>query len=485
MKFILGTFISRLGIGLLFLISSAGLAYEEAPTVSQKEQEQEIGAAFVRLREAIKIEGEEAEHHPSDAKDDQAHGPQGALDDHSDNVIEDDLAEHESQESSDMIVLTEPNPEVGELSGDARSPFTTDIERADYLQQHGKYAEAINTYVNLLNIVDVPEAEHKRALFGLAETYFRRGSLSQSVSLLHQFVNLFPEDERRQECLFQIGLIYREMKLHSEAVTAFYRVLNSIVVTGEADLPKYLKLARRSQFEIARSHFYAEQWGQALAFIDRIELFELNPRDRESLHFYKAHATLKTDDLETGLELVQKFIHTYPSSPLIPEMLYTKADVLAQMQLDDDAVATLMELLEFGGLPEEEFGEEWNRWRQQAGNQFANRYYDKQDFLAALRLYQGITVLDDRKEWQLPIVFQMGLCFEKLGMYDRAMESMTFVAQGIEDFNETDAPPDAALEQLLKRTQWRLDMLQWRAGIEQERLPMLAKSISDPESEEE
>ncbi|MCB1120583.1 MAG: tetratricopeptide repeat protein, partial [Verrucomicrobiae bacterium] len=344
---------------------------------------------------------------------------------------------------------------------------------------------AINIYVNLLNISDVPTLEHKKALFGLAETYFRRGSLSQSISLLDQFLEIFPDDQRNQEILFQIGLLYREMHLYSEAITAFYQVLNSIVVMGEANLPRYLKLARRSQFEIARSHFYAEQWSQSLALLDRIELFELNPRDRESLLFYKAHATVEMGDWDHGLELVQDFLHRYPSSPLIPEMLYAKADLLQKLEKDDDAVATLMELLEFGGLPDEESSEEWRRWRQHAGNQFANRYYQNQDFLAALRLYQGIAVLDDRPEWQLPIIFQMGLCFEKLGMYDRALESMHFVVQGLDALTQTEQSLDLALGQLQDRTNWRIDMLQWRAGLAQDKFANLAKNLTNPETDEE
>ena len=366
-----------------------------------------------------------------------------------------------------------------------RSPYTGEVEKAEYFLEHEDYASAIKTYLNLLNVADVPTLEHKQALFGLAEAYYRRGSLAQSVSLLDQYLENFPNDDRRAEILFQIGLLYREMRLFPQAVTSFYRVLNSIVVTGESDLPKYLSLARRAQFETARSHFFAEQWDQALSLLDRIELFELSNTDRESVLFYQAHATLRSGDLEKGLNLVQKLIHTYPTSPLVPEMLYTKAQTLAQMQQTEDSVATLMELLEHGGMPTENAGEEWLYWRQQAGNEFANQYFENKDFLAALRVYQGIAVLDERAEWQLPIIYQMGLCFEKLGMFDRAVESLEFVAQGIEQISESEnQSPDAALDQLYKRTQWRLDMLNWRSGLERDRFPMLANKNSDFEEEE-
>lgn len=474
----------------LWLVLATVLSFAE-PTPSP-ELNTVIGDSFSRLKESIHADGTQEDSHlenqatPDDSEDVQA---QDAGADPSRAKDDDPVADsgHDSSDHGETVdPLKEPHVEMSHENAEARSPFTGDIEKADFLQQNGDYGAAINTYLNLLNIADVPALEHKKALFGLAETYYKRGSLAQSVSLLDQFLKIFPEDERRAEIQFQIGLLYREMRLYPEAVTAFYRVLNSIVVTGDVDLPKYLSLARRSQFEIARSHFYAEEWDQALVILDRIELFELNPTDRESLLYYKAHATLRMGDREEGLRLVQQLLRTYPSSPLVPEMLYTKADILARMQQNEDAVSTLMELLEFGGLPNDEAADQWGYWRQQAGNQFANRYYENQDFLAALRLYQGIAVLDDRAQWQLPIIYQMGLCFEKLGMYDRAVESLQFVAQGIEELSETeDKSRDAALNQLLERANWRLNMLTWRAGLERDRIPMLANKISDLESEEE
>ncbi len=458
------------------------------PTPSQ-DLDTSIGDSFAHLKDSIlndeSISGDSSEAHADHQTSDEAHSSEHPVGD------QHHAPEHSVDDAHELNDSHKPSDAHGEeLDHEAEhviSPYTSDVEKADFFRREGDYSSAINVYLGLMNIADVPPLEHKKALFGLAETYFKRGSLSQSVSLLDQFLEKYPDDGRRAEILFQVGLLYREMRLYPEAITSFYRVLNSIVVTGEVDLPKYLSLARRAQFEIARSHYFGEQWDQALVLLDRIDLFELNPMDRESLLYYKAHATLRMGDPVKGLALVQKLLHTYPSSPLVPEMLYTKAETLVQMQQHEDAVASLMELLEFGGIPnEEDGGDQWRYWRQQAGNQFANRYFENRDFLAALRLYQGIAVLDDRLEWQLPIVYQMGLCFEKLGMYDRAVESLQYVSQGVEKLSEGDAKaPDAALNQLHERAQWRLDMLNWRSGLELDQVPMLATKIPDLESDEE
>lgn len=444
-----------------------------------------IGEAFSRLKESIAVEDKQSE--GDTTAHDALPGHLSEVDEHLEHPEGqgDKLEEISSDLELERAPVSSTHDSENRVEEFEHSPFTTELAKADYLQQNGSLADAIKVYLNLLNIADVPPVEHKQALFGLAETYYKRGSLAQSVSLLSQFLTIFPDDERRADIQFQIGLLYREMQLYGEAVTAFYRVLNSIVVTGEVNLTKYLSLARRSQFEIARSHYFAEEWEQSLVILSRIELFELNPTDRESLLYYKAHATLKNGDREEGLRIVKNLLRTYPTSPLVPEMLYTKAEILAEMQQEENAIATLMELLEVSGLPNEAGNEAWSYWRQQAGNKFANRYFENQDFLAALRLYQGIAVLDESAIWQLSIVYQMALCFEKLGMYDRAEESLRFVSQGVEELSDDkEKPADVVLAQLNERAKWRLDMLQWRAGLERDRLPMLAE-VADLESEED
>jgi tetratricopeptide (TPR) repeat protein len=345
------------------------------------------------------------------------------------------------------------------------APYPDELQKASFFEDQGEYALAVRAYLNVLNNLDATEEQQKRALLGLASSYFARGSMSRAVHLLEKYMFHFPDDPRRPEILFQLGLLYREMELNEESIAVFYRVLNAIVVTGEADLPKYLAMARRAQFEIARSHFDNGDYDQALALFDRIDLFELNRTDPETLHYYQALATLRSGDLRQGLRLLNTFLRSYTDSPLLPEMHFTKAETLFELQQGDDAVSTLMQLLEVGGLPGDDAGEDWSFWRKQAGNRFANRFYESRDFLAALRIYQGMVPLEDSPEWQLPIIYQIGLCFERLGMFARAIESYDFVIKGIAAVAAEGNVADN-LSQLRRNAAWRLDMLAWREQLE-------------------
>lgn len=225
-------------------------------------------------------------------------------------------------------------------------------------------------------------------------------------------------------------------------------------------------MARRAQFEIARSHFDLQEWDQALALFERINLFELNATDRETLLYYKAIATLRNEQLEAGIKLVNDFILNYPDSPLVPEMYFTRAEALFLMDREEAAIEALMQLMEQAGVPTGDVADKWDFWRQQAGNRFANRYYENRDYLAALRIYQGMVSLNPSKEWQLPLIYQIGLCFEKLSMFDRATESYTYVVQALNEDGQTD-PSAEHLLQLARNASWRIDMLKWRSDLDQ------------------
>lgn len=336
------------------------------------------------------------------------------------------------------------------------------LEKAAFFHQQGDYQLAERTYVSVLES-DATREETIRALTELAEVYHDRGTLARAVDTLETCLRKYPEMAERPALLFRLGELYREMQLYEESISMFYRVLNAIVVTGEENLDKYLRLARLAQFEIARAHYVNGEFGRAYLLFDRIDLLELNRTDRETVLYYKALTALKAGKNQEGLQLVRRFVEDYPRSQSLPEMLYLEAEVLYRLGRIYAAVDSLMRLLDTVGEPAEDQSKEWTYWRQQAGNRLANKLYEDGDYLVALRIYQGMVGLSDQADWRLPIIYQIGLCFEKLGMLDRARESFAFLIQEVEK-REAEAVPEY-LVRLAETASWRQDLLSWRGEI--------------------
>ena len=57
----------------------------------------------------------------------------------------------------------------------------------------------------------------------------------------------------------------------------------------------------------------------------------------------------------------------------------------------------------------------WVAWQKKAGNQLANEYFENGKNVDAISIYQKLLALDSTPKWQAPIVYQLGLCFERIG----------------------------------------------------------------------
>lgn len=368
------------------------------------------------------------------------------------------------------------------IPGERRWTGVDPLEKAAFFHQQGDYQLAERTYVSVLES-DATRAETIRALTELAEVYRDRGTLARAVDTLETCLRKYPEIAERPNLLFRLGEFYREMQLYDESISMFYRVLNAIVVTGEENLEKYLRLARLAQFEIARAHYVRGEFGRAYLLFDRIDLLELTDTDRETVLYYKALTALKAGKNKEGLQLVRRFVEAYPRSQSLPEMLYLEAEVLYRLDRIHAAVDTLMRLLETVGEPVEDQSKEWTFWRQQAGNRLANKLYEDGDYLVALRIYQGMVGLSDQVDWRLPIIYQIGLCFEKLGMLDRARESFAYLIQEVEK-REAEAVPDY-LVRLAETASWRQDLLSWRGEISADLRELVYEGEGEPGNREE
>jgi tetratricopeptide (TPR) repeat protein len=339
------------------------------------------------------------------------------------------------------------------------------FEQAQFYYEQGKYPLAERAYIQLLEYSE-QDSEVMESLGQLSEIYYSGGEYTKAIDMLEQCLLKFPAQAASPERLFRLGEFYRDAELPTRAAELFFRVINSIVVGGDQNLQRYLRLARLAKFEIARSHYLNRDYGLALALFDRIELLDLSREDYETVFYYKVLATIKAAQPVAGVQLIDKFLVAFAASEFVPELLYMKADVLMKAGEMDAGIAIFMRLLE--SSVEETSASALSRifWHQQAGNRLANRFYAEGDYVVALRIYQGMVELSELASWRMPVVYQIALCFEKLKMPERAKQSYLYISQNLEKIDASALTP--ALRQLGENVSWRLKVIDWRNETEQQ-----------------
>ena len=104
----------------------------------------------------------------------------------------------------------------------------------------------------------------------------------------------------------------------------------------------------------------------------------------------------------------------------------------------------------------------WAYWQRRTGNQLANDFFETGDTLNAHAIYTGLLELSAEPNWRLPLTYQIALCYERLGITDRARSSYQTIV------DTAGVTPPAELAELSRMAAWRLDHLSWRDRVEQQ-----------------
>lgn len=278
--------------------------------------------------------------------------------------------------------------------------------------------------------------------------------------------------------------------------------------------------SNQAMFEIAETFMDAEDYDHAIKFFDRLwRLEQLDDSDRGFVrfkqglaHYRRARETLRDQDkmdrlpLEQRREIELEFDKTpradfakvketlrsygtlYPQSPYVPEAHYLLALTYEQLNQDQESVAELLKLLKQSNFnPEmvlkleegrptrdrddvaiQQLRKVWNYWKKKTGNYLANKFFEDNEYFNAYRIYSALRDIDSSPSWQVPILYQVALCEEKLGNYVQAMETYSSIEEYVksEDVREG-MVNNKYLNFVFGMAKWRREQLEDTRAIRQ------------------
>jgi tetratricopeptide (TPR) repeat protein len=279
--------------------------------------------------------------------------------------------------------------------------------------------------------------------------------------------------------------------------------------------------SNQAMFEIAETFMDSEDYDNAIKFFDRLlRLEQMIDSDRSVVrfkkglaHYRRASENLKKEERMLRLppeerndreinfdqtpradfakvkESLRGYGTLYPESPYVPEAHYLLALTYEQLNQDEQSVAELLKLLKEADfnpqlitsreqsrtlrdrdqLALSKLKSIWNFWKKKTGNYLANKFFEDNEYFNAYRIYNALRDVDSSPSWQIPILYQIALCEEKLGNYVQAMETYTSIEEYIN--SEEDAREGMVNNEYLKfvygMVKWRRDQLEDTRSIRQ------------------
>lgn len=348
-------------------------------------------------------------------------------------------------------------------SSQAKAEFERRMRQAEVATVTRDFPLAESIYMSILKELPLDDEQRREAMLDLAELCKNHRKYGRIVVVYEKFLDEFPRDPEVATVSMDLGLIYRSMGAFESSLRKFYSVLNLSLLLPKERIDAYREISTRAQIEIAETHYLMGDYAQAARFYERLLRLELSPQERASVTFQFGYTHFLKEDYQSTISVLRDYAHMFPGDEKIPESHYLLAEAyrsLNQMQAAMQEVLTLLRSNEVVGAQNPAL---WLFWKQKTGNQLANAFYERGDHLNALKIYQAMTPLTASVTWQGPIIYQIGLCFERLRMVPKAIEAYDMLDTLEQWAEEVEAmeklPDDLAFVQEMAR--WRKQHLEW------------------------
>ena len=383
-----------------------------------------------------------------------------------------------------LAVDIEEDPELAPSLASSAASVKSLQEELEHSMLSGDLALSEKIFNKLIRL-GAPAEQKRNAMLAMGRYLEEKQNAPTKAAVIYeQFVNLFPNDPEDPDLLLRLGKIYRDNGAFASSLNKFYSVLYSSLQLKNGDA--YIDSSLRAKMEIAHTHFAMGDYKTAAQLYSRLKLIDMPQTEASEVTFRAAYIAFLSGDFNTSLNESQRFLSTYPGSPIAPEAQYLIVQSLKSLGRRDDAMRETVKLLQAG----REFGRKkpaiWAYWQRKTGNEIANELYESGDAVGALSIYQRLAELDDNPNWRGSTVYQIGLCFERLRHLDRAREAYRYIIDKIPlsaGANDTDAIIGINLATLREMAQWRLDNLAWMEKTEKDVYPLLDKPVPPTNSD--
>ena len=343
------------------------------------------------------------------------------------------------------------------------------IHYATSTSAEGRYDLSLIAYKQLLSY-RLTVDQQRVVLLGFAQTLRKKGDLTKSVAVYEKLLSSYSLGGDAPDIYLELGRTLRAMGAYKSAIDQFYNVINSTIKLPSDGAAHYRQLAKTAQYEIAETHFVAGQYLEASRFFSRLRLLDLAPADRAEAHFKSAYALFLAKDFLGAVSQLRGFLQENPDNRNVPEAHYLLAVSYRRLNRPMESLVEALTLLRTEKAKTAKDPKRWAYWQRRTGNQIANEFYEQGDTTDALTIYQTLADLSGDPSWKLPVLYQIGLCEERLGEMPMAVASYKSILDKLKASNGDGAFKE--LSDLKQMAAWRLNQISWQQTT-QERLSSL------------
>ena len=306
--------------------------------------------------------------------------------------------------------------------------------------------------------MEIGSSYKRKVLLTLGAVYEAQNSPSREIAVYEKFIVEFPKDREVPKLFLKLGCLYRDTGATKTALVKFYNVLNVALNVPVEELKDYQEISHRAQLEIAETYFAIGSYDQAAKYFGRLLRIDLVEEDHLNVFFKYAYSVFLTGDYKESASTLRSFINEYPDSELTPEARYLLSETYVRLNDPKAALQETLALLSAESTKIDTDPGAWFYWKKRTGNKLANQFYQEGNYVDSLTIYRAMVGLSDDPQWFWPVLYQVGLCYEKLDMKPKAIEAFQRIVDDEHELSPQ-SKDDLTLISIREMAQWRVDRL--------------------------
>jgi tetratricopeptide (TPR) repeat protein len=292
------------------------------------------------------------------------------------------------------------------------------------------------------------------------------GDLVGAQNKYLEYTAEFRSHPSKVEVQLRQGLLYREMGMMGLALSKFGSVVSSALDLRVGDLERMERLVLRAKAEVGETYFLQGKYAEAASSFSRLLKQDSPLLNREALSYKLIQSLHRAQDTPGAVEQGQRFLVEFGGSEMEPEVRYILAKEFKLLGRAVDAKREILSLLQAESGRSRKDPAKWIYWQKLAGNEMANQLYAEGDFVATRTVYEHLAALDNSAAWQVPVWYQLGLVYERLGQRAKALEMYGDVLERETELTGASLTP--SLGAVIEMARWRKDAVGWMEKAEGE-----------------
>lgn len=327
--------------------------------------------------------------------------------------------------------------------------------------KNGHFTSANEQWQKALSVC-LPENLNLILLKNLCLLHKNNIKTDEQLLLYEKYAEAYPNEPDVPRIHIALGYNYLMRHVFERALYHFYHVLNGVMGIKDKNVTVYETYVVWAQLGIAQTYLEQQKYEEAFNFFSKIHFEDNDESLMADVMLKKGLCAYYTQNWDDAIACLKTFCENGANRSNGPEGYYYLIHSFKNKDDKDNVVTTVFKLLKISQqkrIQKEENWEIWDRYQKKITTEVAQDFYEKGDLMDAIKIYQALVDLNTTPEWQWPILCQLGLCYERLGLPLRSKAAYKLIADAKDQWNETDIQWTEDLRNYHLQATWHLEQI--------------------------